>query len=315
MTSHISFWFFVFLCSLSLFLLHLTLLTPLTPLPGDDVSVFYDPMIAKLVVWDVDRHAALRALTYALTKYKVVGPENNVAFLLDLARHPAFVKGEVETGFIAKYKNDLLPAVPAPASPNAVAQAALWVLLKERAADAAMAASSSGMFCWRHFWSSMAPCLFLPLSFDVYSLSRSFILYSPMSVSSFRCASILSLFNVVPSLDPSSPRWSTAGFRMNLGLKRVLQFKAGDDGKTMRSVTVSYNGDGSFDLLVQGADKKAPAVSFPGVRGSLVGADQADIEFEINKELTRGTVVPEGDSLYVFAGVRLFFFVVGLTSF
>lgn len=111
---------------------------------GDEVSVFYDPMIAKLVVWDVDRRAALSALTYALTKYKVVGPENNVAFLLDLARHKAFVAGDVETGFIAKYRADLLPATVKPAPPSILAQAALFVLLKERAAANALARDSAG---------------------------------------------------------------------------------------------------------------------------------------------------------------------------
>ena len=67
---------------------------------GDEVSVYYDPMIAKLVVWDRDRDAALAALRYYLDRVQVVGPSTNVKFLKDLASHPAFIRGEVETGFI-----------------------------------------------------------------------------------------------------------------------------------------------------------------------------------------------------------------------
>jgi len=67
---------------------------------GDEVSVYYDPMIAKLVVWENDRDRALKSLVYALDQYKVVGPNTNVQFLKDLARHPSFVAGDVDTGFI-----------------------------------------------------------------------------------------------------------------------------------------------------------------------------------------------------------------------
>jgi 3-methylcrotonyl-CoA carboxylase alpha subunit len=57
-------------------------------------------MIAKLVVHGTDRTEALRALRVALEEYQVVGVSTNIAFLRALAGHPAFVAGEVETGFI-----------------------------------------------------------------------------------------------------------------------------------------------------------------------------------------------------------------------
>jgi 3-methylcrotonyl-CoA carboxylase alpha subunit len=65
------------------------------------VSVYYDPMIAKLVVWENDRDSAIKSLVYALDQYKVVGPNTNVQFLKDLITHPGFIAGDVETGFIA----------------------------------------------------------------------------------------------------------------------------------------------------------------------------------------------------------------------
>jgi len=67
---------------------------------GAQIGVFYDPMIAKLVVHGRDRTSALRALRRALEEYKVVGVSTNVEFLRMLAGNGAFVNGEVETGFI-----------------------------------------------------------------------------------------------------------------------------------------------------------------------------------------------------------------------
>ncbi|KNE66782.1 hypothetical protein AMAG_19509 [Allomyces macrogynus ATCC 38327] len=69
---------------------------------GDQVSVFYDPMIAKLVVHGPDRASALAKLGHALDQYQVVGLNTNIEFLKALAKHPEFVKANVETGFIAK---------------------------------------------------------------------------------------------------------------------------------------------------------------------------------------------------------------------
>jgi 3-methylcrotonyl-CoA carboxylase alpha subunit len=67
---------------------------------GAQIGVFYDPMIAKLVVHGADRTEALRALRAALEEYQVVGVNTNIAFLRALASHPAFIAAEVETGFI-----------------------------------------------------------------------------------------------------------------------------------------------------------------------------------------------------------------------
>jgi 3-methylcrotonyl-CoA carboxylase alpha subunit len=67
---------------------------------GAQIGVFYDPMIAKLVVHAEDRTAALRILRKALDEYKIVGVSTNIEFLRALAGHEAFIAGEVETGFI-----------------------------------------------------------------------------------------------------------------------------------------------------------------------------------------------------------------------
>jgi 3-methylcrotonyl-CoA carboxylase alpha subunit len=58
--------------------------------PGDHVSVYYDPMIAKLIVWAEDRQLALRSLATALEGYQISGVPTNISFLHSLATHPRF---------------------------------------------------------------------------------------------------------------------------------------------------------------------------------------------------------------------------------
>lgn len=69
---------------------------------GDDVSVFYDPMIAKLIVWDESREKALQRLTKALTEYRIHGVTTNIDFLHNVASCEAFVNEQIDTGFIEK---------------------------------------------------------------------------------------------------------------------------------------------------------------------------------------------------------------------
>ncbi|KAL4224004.1 Methylcrotonoyl-CoA carboxylase subunit alpha [Mactra antiquata] len=76
---------------------------------GDEVSVHYDPMIAKLIVWSEDRESALKKCRSALLDYQVVGLNTNIQFLTDLAQHPEFIKGNVHTDFIPQYYDDLFP--------------------------------------------------------------------------------------------------------------------------------------------------------------------------------------------------------------
>jgi 3-methylcrotonyl-CoA carboxylase alpha subunit len=67
---------------------------------GSQIGVFYDPMIAKLVVHGKNRPEALRILRGALEQYEVVGVSTNTEFLRSLAGHEAFINEELETGFI-----------------------------------------------------------------------------------------------------------------------------------------------------------------------------------------------------------------------
>jgi len=74
---------------------------------GDNVSVFYDPMISKLIVHGPDRTAALEKLVQSLKCYQVVGMPTNIPFLVKCANHDAFRRGSVNTGFLEKYSADV----------------------------------------------------------------------------------------------------------------------------------------------------------------------------------------------------------------
>jgi 3-methylcrotonyl-CoA carboxylase alpha subunit len=109
---------------------------------GDAVSIHYDPMIAKLIVWDRDRDAALRRLQAALRATQVVGVTTNLDFLATVAAHPRYVAGEVDTGFIDRHREELV-APAAPVTDAVLALASLDVLLRRRA-EAARAAAAGG---------------------------------------------------------------------------------------------------------------------------------------------------------------------------
>ncbi len=74
---------------------------------GDEVSIYYDPMIAKLIVWDIDRNRALNRLSNALREYRIGGLKTNIEFLSNLISVEAFKNAELDTGFIAKHYDSI----------------------------------------------------------------------------------------------------------------------------------------------------------------------------------------------------------------
>ncbi|MEX2617910.1 MAG: biotin carboxylase N-terminal domain-containing protein [Alphaproteobacteria bacterium] len=108
---------------------------------GDSVSMFYDPMIAKIIAWDHDRDGALRRLRSALRTTEIAGLTTNLPFLAAIAAHPAFGAAALETGFIDIHAADIIPESP-PASREVLALAALSELLDIAARTADRAAHS-----------------------------------------------------------------------------------------------------------------------------------------------------------------------------
>jgi 3-methylcrotonyl-CoA carboxylase alpha subunit len=111
---------------------------------GDAVTPFYDPMIAKIIVWGKDREAARLRLGRALADTAVLGLPTNLGFLARVVADPDFAAGKVDTGFIERHGDSLLPA-PAPPPDPALAAAALHRLLPQ-------ATSSNDPWACRDGW-------------------------------------------------------------------------------------------------------------------------------------------------------------------
>jgi acetyl-CoA carboxylase biotin carboxylase subunit len=86
---------------------------------GGEVTVHYDPMLAKLIVTAETRQAAIERARVALAQYPVLGVRTNIPFLLRVLAHPAFVAGDIDTGFIERE----LPALVATPSVSAYRRA------------------------------------------------------------------------------------------------------------------------------------------------------------------------------------------------
>ena len=112
---------------------------------GDTVTPFYDPMIAKVIVHDRDRTSALRRMAALMGETEVVGVTTNSVLLKALCSHPAFVGGEVDTGFIERHRATLFTK-PAPAGDRAFAVATLARLLEWQ--DAAQPAAGDPWSPW-----------------------------------------------------------------------------------------------------------------------------------------------------------------------
>jgi 3-methylcrotonyl-CoA carboxylase alpha subunit len=120
---------------------------------GDAVTVYYDPMVAKVIAWGEDRGAAARRLAAGLAQYRIAGLATNRDFLLRVVRHPAFLDGKVDTGFIDRHRDGLIP-MPAPVPRLALAAASLGVLIDQAAAARAAGEDSDRHSPWRRrdFW-------------------------------------------------------------------------------------------------------------------------------------------------------------------
>ena len=103
---------------------------------GDEISPFYDPMIAKVITHGPSRAVALRRLSRALARTEVAGTVTNLAFLGALARHAGFAAGDVDTGLIGRDIDSLVLA-PAPGAPMAALAAIAGLgLLEDAPSDA-----------------------------------------------------------------------------------------------------------------------------------------------------------------------------------
>jgi acetyl/propionyl-CoA carboxylase alpha subunit len=100
---------------------------------GSEVSVYYDPMLAKLIVWGEDRRAAIDRLTRALEDFRIRGIRANVPLLLWIARDETYRAGDTTTSFLAERLDESIFSKPQELPPDHIAAAAAALLRNGRA--------------------------------------------------------------------------------------------------------------------------------------------------------------------------------------
>jgi 3-methylcrotonyl-CoA carboxylase alpha subunit len=110
---------------------------------GDEVTVHYDPMLAKLIVWGESRNEAVGALRAALAGCEVAGVATNLDFLHSIVSLPDFRAGKIHTGFIPQHHRQLFAAPDAASRRQGIVLAAIAFLQAERNQAAARDEASS----------------------------------------------------------------------------------------------------------------------------------------------------------------------------
>lgn len=70
---------------------------------GSEISMYYDPMISKLITWGADRNEAIRILNRAFDEYVIQGVTHNIAFGRSILANQAFYAGDYNTDFIPQF--------------------------------------------------------------------------------------------------------------------------------------------------------------------------------------------------------------------
>ncbi|MEM8661836.1 MAG: biotin/lipoyl-containing protein, partial [Pseudomonadota bacterium] len=131
---------------------------------GDEISVYYDPMIAKLIVWDESREQALHRMAMALKHYRIAGTVTNLEFLYNLASCAPFKQAELDTGFIERHRSLIFPE-RSHDSERELSIAALATLLFQKQTQHASHTDPFSPWQSRDGWRLNEPHVF-PLSLD-----------------------------------------------------------------------------------------------------------------------------------------------------
>jgi acetyl/propionyl-CoA carboxylase alpha subunit len=116
---------------------------------GMDIPIYYDPMISKLIVHGATRTEAIEKMIRAIDDYKIVGVETTLEFCKFVLKHPAFVSGKFDTGFISKhYKPEMLQSKD-PELEQVAALAAALIFAKPAATAADSAADAVKISKWK----------------------------------------------------------------------------------------------------------------------------------------------------------------------
>jgi propionyl-CoA carboxylase alpha chain len=114
---------------------------------GSVVGVHYDPMLAKLIAWAPTRYEAARHLATALARARIHGVGTNRDLLVRVLRHPAFVGGSTDTGFLDRHPEVFAPLLSSVDALRLSCLAAALAAAADRRAGSALASLPSG---WRN---------------------------------------------------------------------------------------------------------------------------------------------------------------------
>jgi 3-methylcrotonyl-CoA carboxylase alpha subunit len=93
---------------------------------GDEVSIYYDPLLAKLVASAETRETARQRMLAALRRFAVLGIRTNIPFLIRVLEHPRFVEADIDTSFLDREGHGLCEATVGPGLEAALAAAAAY---------------------------------------------------------------------------------------------------------------------------------------------------------------------------------------------
>lgn len=116
---------------------------------GDEITSYYDPMIAKVIVWDETRTRAIQKMKRVLKDSVVFGVHTNIPYLLEILSHPEFVQGTMTTRFIDKYFSEPLKTPEFSEVEKAAGVAALKQLAPKQSSSAGENFDSPWMSHWR----------------------------------------------------------------------------------------------------------------------------------------------------------------------
>jgi acetyl-CoA carboxylase biotin carboxylase subunit len=122
-------------------------------LPGFEIPIFYDSMIAKLVVWAPTRHDAIRRLAAALDEYRIVGVTTTLPFFRWLVAEPAFLEGHFDTAYLdrvlAERRGDPFVQLTETERADAAVAAAIAAYLARQVTPLPDVVPPSGASAWR----------------------------------------------------------------------------------------------------------------------------------------------------------------------
>ncbi|MBS1968764.1 MAG: ATP-grasp domain-containing protein [Bdellovibrionales bacterium] len=119
---------------------------------GDEITPFYDPMIAKVIVWDENRSRAIQKMIRVLKESVVFGVHTNIPYLIEILSHTEFVNGTMTTRFIETYFKDPIAQPELSEADKKIVEKALQQLRGGGVAHAHHAHAMTVESPWQTFW-------------------------------------------------------------------------------------------------------------------------------------------------------------------